>query len=83
MADKKRRDKLDDKQYNEDIIMRPFIKLRKGTQELVIYGGIVSRSIGYVAQQNANTFPKGSAGYNYVHGIINKVNELANNSQQS
>ena len=62
--------------YNEDIVMRPFIKLRKGTQELVIYGGTVSRSIGYVAQQNADTFPKGSAGYNYVHDIIDRVANL-------
>ena len=62
--------------YNEDIVMRPFIKLRKGTQELVIYGGTVSRSIGYVAQQNADTFPKGSAGYKYVHDIIDKVANL-------
>lgn len=62
--------------YNEDIVMRPFIKLRKGTQELVIYGGTVSRSIGYVAQQNADTFPVGSAGYNYVHDIIDRVANL-------
>ena len=62
--------------YNEDIVMRPFIKLRKGTQELVIYGGTVSRSIGYVAQQNADTFPVGSAGYNYVHNIIDRVANL-------
>ena len=68
--------------YNEDIVMRPFIKLRKGTQELVIYGGTVSRSIGYVAQQNANTFPVGSAGYNYVHNIIDKVANL-NQSNES
>ena len=62
--------------YNEDIVMRPFIKLRKGTQELVIYGGTVSRSIGYVAQQNADTFPVGSAGYKYVHDIIDRVANL-------
>ena len=68
--------------YNEDIVMRPFIKLRKGTQELVIYGGTVSRSIGYVAQQNADTFPVGSAGYNYVHDIIDRVANL-NQSNES
>ena len=62
--------------YNENIVMRPFIKLRKGTQELIIYGGTVSRSIGYVAKQNAKTFPEGSAGYKYVHDIIDKVTNL-------
>ena len=36
----------------------------------------MSRSIGYVATQNANTFPEGSAGYKYVHEIIDKVNAL-------
>ena len=57
--------------------MRPYIKLiNKEGQTVVLYGGTVSRSIGYVAQQNANTFAKGTAGYKYVHEIIDKVNAL-------
>ena len=52
------------------------IGLRGYGEAGTLYGGAVSRSIGYVAQQNANIFPKGSAGYNYVHDIIDKVNAL-------
>ena len=63
--------------------MRPYIILSKDGETVTLYGGTVSRSIGYVAQQNADTFPKGSAGYKYVHDIIDRVNKLTNNSQQS
>ena len=70
-------DSLEDQKYDEDIVMRPYIKLiNKEGQTVVLYGGTVSRSIGYVAQQNANTFSKGTAGYKYVHEIIGKVNAL-------
>ena len=76
-------DSLEAKKYDEDIVMRPYIKLsNKEGQTVVLYGGTVSRSIGYVAQQNANTFPVGSAGYNYVHNIIDKVANL-NQSNES
>ena len=70
-------DSLEAKKYDEDIVMRPYIKLSNQAGETVtLYGGTVSRSIGYVAQQNANTFSKGTAGYKYVHEIIDKVNAL-------
>ena len=70
-------DSLEAKKYDEDIVMRSYIKLSNQAGETVtLYGGTVSRSIGYVAQQNANTFSKGTAGYKYVHEIIDKVNAL-------
>lgn len=70
-------DSLEAGKYAEDIVMRPYIKLiNKEGETVVLYGGTVSRSIGYVAQQNANTFTKGTAGYKYVHEIIDKVNAL-------
>ena len=70
-------DSLDAEKYAEDIVMRPYIKLiNKEGETVTLYGGTVSRSIGYVAQQNANTFAKGTAGYKYVHEIIDKVNAL-------
>ena len=69
-------DSLPDAQLAQDILMRPYIILSKDGETVTLYGGIVSRSIGYVAQQNANTFPVGSAGYNYVHNIIDKVANL-------
>ena len=67
---------LEDAQYAQDIAMRPYIILSKDGETVTLYGGTVERSIGYVAQQNADTFPVGSAGYKYVHDIIDKVNGL-------
>lgn len=75
-------DSLEDQKYDEDIVMRPYIKLsNKAGETVVLYGGTVSRSIGYVAQQNANTFSKGTAGYKYVHEIIDKVNALHSSTE--
>ena len=75
-------DSLEAKKYDEDIVMRPYIKLsNKAGETVVLYGGTVSRSIGYVAQQNANTFSKGTAGYKYVHDIIDKVNALHSSTE--
>ncbi|MCI7726932.1 MAG: hypothetical protein MSH58_07325 [Clostridiales bacterium] len=76
-------DSLPDEKLAQDILMRPYIILSNEDGETVtLYGGIVSRSIGYVAQQNADTFPVGSAGYKYVHDIIDKVANL-NQSNES
>ena len=69
-------DSLPDEKLAQDILMRPYIILSKDGETVTLYGGTVSRSIGYVAQQNADTFPVGSAGYNYVHNIIDKVANL-------
>lgn len=69
-------DSLPDAQLAQDILMRPYIILSKDGETVTLYGGTVSRSIGYVAQQNADTFPVGSAGYNYVHDIIDRVANL-------
>ena len=75
-------DSLTDAQLAQDILMRPYIKLsNKAGETVVLYGGTVSRSIGYVAQQNANTFSKGTAGYKYVHEIIDKVNALHSSTE--
>ena len=69
-------DSLPDAQLAQDILMRPYIILSKDGETVTLYGGTVSRSIGYVAQQNADTFPVGSAGYNYVHDIIDRAANL-------
>ena len=59
----------------KDLILRPYIKLKDMTtgETVTLYGGCVSRSIGYVAKQNENTYKPGSSGYKYVHKIINAV----------
>ena len=57
------------------LTLRPYIKLKDTTtgETVTLYGGCVSRSIGYIAKQNANTYQPGTAGYKYVHEIIDAV----------
>lgn len=57
-----------------DIAMRPYMILEdENGQQMTIYGGIVQRSIGYIAWQNRAVFNRGSAAYNYVWEIIRHV----------
>ena len=40
------------------------------TLELVLYGGSITRSIGYVAYQNKDVFQPGSASYEFIWSIL-------------
>ncbi len=64
-----------DAQCQPDLVMRPYIKLTDtATGETVtLYGGSVTRSIGYVAWQNRDTYKQETASYKYVWNIINSV----------
>ena len=64
-----------DAQCEPDLVMRPYIKLKDtATGETVtLYGGSVTRSIGYVAWQNRDTYKPGTASYKYVWNIIDNV----------
>lgn len=65
-----------DEDCKENIAMRPYIILEDEKSEIVtLYGGIVYRSIGYIAYQNRNAFAPGSNAYNYVWDIIHYVYE--------
>ena len=57
------------------LTLRPYIKLKDTTtgETVTLYGGCVSRSIGYIAKQNENTYKPGTAGYKYIHEIIDAV----------
>lgn len=57
------------------LTLRPYIKLKDVTtgETVTLYGGCVSRSIGYIAKQNENTYKPGTAGYKYIHEIIDAV----------
>ena len=58
----------------EMLVMRPYILLRDETGEVhTVYGGVVTRSIGYIAKQNENTYRPGTDGYSYIHEIIAAV----------
>ena len=57
-----------------DLAMRPYLILKDHYgREITLYGGIVRRSIGYIASQNLNAFPKGSAADRYVRDIVRYV----------
>ena len=61
-------------QCRDDIAMRPYMILENAQGETVtVYGGIVYRSIGYIAYQNRNTFEPGTEEYEYVWEIIHYV----------
>ena len=61
-------------QCKDDVAMRPYMTLvnYKGFR-VTLYGGIVYRSIGYIAYQNRNVFQPKTASYNYVWEIIHHV----------
>ena len=63
-----------DEDCKEDIAMRPYIILQDAAgTSYTLYGGMVYRSIGYVAYQNRNSFRPGTAAYDYVWEIIHYV----------
>ena len=68
-----------DAQCQPDLVMRPYIKLKDTTtgETVTLYGGSVTRSIGYVAWQNRDTYKQGTASYKYVWDIINKIEDTS------
>ena len=63
-------------QYKRDMAMRSYaILMTPDGQQVTVYGGVVERSICYIAEQNADAFPAGSAAYEFVHGIIDACKE--------
>lgn len=58
----------------DDIAMRSYIKLSDPDgKQVTLYGGIVRRSIGYIAYQNRGAFAPGTGAYNYIWDIIHYV----------
>ena len=68
-----------DAQCEPDLVMRPYIKLKDTAtgKTVTLYGGSVTRSIGYVAWQNRDTYKPGTASYKYVWDIINKIGDTS------
>lgn len=61
-------------QCKDDIAMRPYIILEDANgEQITLYGGIVYRSIGYIAYQNRNVVRQGTEAYKYVWEIIHHV----------
>ena len=58
-------------QCKDDIAMRPYMILEDAEgNAITLYGGIVERSIGYIALQNQNTFAEGTDADAFVENII-------------
>lgn len=64
---------LTDEKCVPQLAMRPYMKLEKEGETLVLYGGTVTRSIGYIASQNRNAFAPGTAAYAYLWHIVHYV----------
>lgn len=63
-----------DAQCAADLAMRPYIILENAEgEQITLYGGQVTRSIGYIAYQNRDTFDAGTEAYDYVWEIIHHV----------
>lgn len=61
-------------QCKDDITMRPYMILADVEgNEITIYGGIVERSIGYIALRNRKIFTENTDPYDYVWEIIHAV----------
>ena len=61
-------------QCKNDIAMRPYMILEdQWGDEVTIYGGIVERSIGYIAYMNRNAFNPDTDAYEYIWDIIHAV----------
>ena len=64
-----------DEQCCSDVAMRPYMVIRPknatdSSQDVVLYGGTIYRSISYVALQNKNAFKPGTSGYEYIWKLI-------------
>ncbi len=66
---------LTEADYDKDLTLRAYITLRNSAtgETVTLYGGTVTRSIYYVAKQNADTYKPGTTGYKFVHKIIDAV----------
>ena len=55
-----------------DLSMRSYMILKDidTEKQIVLYGGTVHRSIGYIAYQNKDAFPAGSAEYEYIQKLL-------------
>lgn len=61
-------------QCADDLAMRSYMILKDADgNEITLYGGIVERSIGYIALQNQDTFAEGTDADQFVENIIDHV----------
>lgn len=66
---------LELEQSTRDLMTRPYMVLERTdaagqTEQVVLYGGSITRSIGYVAYQNKDVFQPGSSSYEFIWKIL-------------
>ena len=54
-----------------NLVIRPYMTITNGTDTVTLYGGVIHRSIGSIANQNRNAFPAGTAQYEFIYSILN------------
>lgn len=65
---------ITDEKCSPDLALRPYMILEDASgSRITLYGGIIHRSIGYIAYQNRNAFTPGTEAYEYIWGIIHTV----------
>ena len=62
-------------QSTKDLVTRPYMVLERTneageTEQVVLYGGSLVRSIGYVAYQNKDVYSPGAAAYEFIWNIL-------------
>lgn len=58
-------------QCAQELAMRPYMKLQNDEgDQIVLYGGTLHRSIGFIALQNKDVFSPGSGAYEYIWKLI-------------
>ena len=69
---------FDLEECSKDIVMRPYIILQDADgNQYTLYGGLVTRSISYIAWQNRDTYKPGTAAYKYVHELMGDLDTPA------
>ena len=69
---------FDLEECSKDIVMRPYIILQDAEgNQYTLYGGLVTRSISYIAWQNRDTYKPGTAAYKYVHELMGDLDTPA------
>ena len=53
------------------LVIRPYMTITKEGDAITLYGGVIHRSIGSIANQNRNAFQAGTPQYEFIYSILN------------
>ena len=53
------------------LVIRPYMTITKEGDTITLYGGLIHRSIGSIANQNRNAFQAGTPQYEFIYSILN------------